>query len=169
MKKLGTATATSQTVAIKSLGAQAKRLHDESGAHYHVKQRRKPGQPVKYAQLKTSAVYLGGGQIKIAPFPAGFWVIIEQGTKPHLILPQEAKAKGRGARRKNSIARFLRDSGYSTGVLHLSGDRYVTGAVHHPGAGPYAKPWAAAKALVEVIAPRVLVQSQTKAIIDAVR
>ena len=146
-----------------------------SGARYHIKGRGGRGKFPLGASRDVKRFGKGQGVARGAVFgiPQGFWTIVEDGSKPHIIHGRKVargKRQGRNAgiavKRKAAKAlssRFFGGNGGQTGANPIS----IPGVgwreyAHHPGHRPLGKPWEEAMAFSQRQVPEVVSATATK-------
>lgn len=115
---------------------------------------------------------------KVRGVPPGFWAIVEDGSRPHVISTRRVRGKevrytkGGAVRRNMGISTQTRRLMAGKGLGSLVPVRTPYGPrqwVMHPGHGPIGKPWAASMVRSEKIVNTELSAQQTAGLIKAWR
>lgn len=125
---------------VKAIGVEARRRVADEGSRFYIRNRKRT--PVRLG-AKVSATTAGRSLVEGTP--AGFWAIVNEGSKKHRI---ERKLKGRGKGRRAQLLRT--PYGPRPYVLH-------------PGHRALGHPWASAMSRVSRIPQNILDPSITDA------
>ena len=111
-----------QPKAVKAAAEVAAIAIRQAGSRYHFKGR-SGGRFALGARVEGPYGYAGNFIAYVKADPAGFWAMIEKGTRPHVITPRRRGRRGSGGKKVLSTP---------YGFFPI---------VHHPGTGPVGHPW----------------------------
>jgi hypothetical protein len=137
-----------------------------SGARHHIKGR--GGAPVRLGAKSNVRGVNGRPKVgRVSGDPAGFWRIVTDGSRKHLIVSR-SKRDGRRQTVAGARRRFLNvDSSMgNTAPLHISGIGFRQYAVH-PGHRGFANPWGEAMIASSRLIGPVLAKTATASLVKA--
>jgi hypothetical protein len=121
--------------AVKTAADTAATIIRSNGARFHIKGR--TGRPFKLsAKVDGPHGYGGAFYAYVKADPAGFWKLIQEGAKPHVIKPRRRGRRGADTKR----ALLIPSLGYFA-------------KVNHPGTGQIGDPWGISMRQVARIVP----------------
>lgn len=128
MEKLGIETASIEREAIVDAAETAKVIFERVGGQYTIRGR--GGRQVRLRAAVGSIERVGRGTRAIVkPYPKGFWLLVEKGSKAHII----AKGARNNRRRRSAEIPMATPYGPKMAVLN------------HKGHGPIGHPWETGK------------------------